>query len=868
MFRGKASTGLPGFDQVIDRLRLGDNVVWQVDSTEDYRRMVAPYIEQSLKDERRLIYVRFGKHAPVVGSHPEVETYELDPTRGFERFASEVYELVERQGKQAFYVFDSLTELLDQWKSDLMIGNFFKIVCPFLYELDTIAYFALIRGAHTYGTIAGIRETTQLLVDLYHVNGNVYIHPLKVWNRYSPTMFFPHLIRGDEAVSITASTETAELFSAIRRGAERLDYWDVVLREAQDALSQDAERQERAKRTLINMMLGGDASRMTELCERYFALSDLLTIAGREIGTGFIGGKSVGMLLARKILEVEGKERFDGRLEPHDSFYIGSDVYYTYIVQNGWWPLRAKQRTEEGYFEYGRELKNKLLTGKFPQAIREHLMQMLEYFGQSPIIVRSSSLLEDNFGNAFAGKYESVFCANQGSPEERYEALEQAIRVVYASSMDEDALQYRLNRGLFDRDEQMAILVQRVSGDHYREYFFPHLAGVGFSLNLYAWEAGIDPNAGMLRLVFGLGTRAVDRTEGDYTRLVALDDPTRLPPMYAEDVRKYSQHDVDVLSLRENKLTSRKADEAVGLDLKTDRAWFATPDYETQRRMRELGMAAGSAPYVLQFDKLLRESEFPGLMRDMLALLSSVYEYPVDLEFTANFAADGRFKTNVLQCRPMQTRGLGGQGAAKLPVIGPEDEARVFFAGRGNFMGGSARLPVDHVVYVRPDAYTAMTDREKYSVARVIGKLNALLRGKRALLIGPGRWGTTIPSLGVPLRFSELCHMTALCEVAVPSAGFMPELSYGSHFFQDLVESDIFYGAIFVGRDGVSFRPDVALSKPNRLADWLPEHAGFAHAIHAAETPGMTLHADVVSQKMLCVDRPSEGTPTSADVVQ
>ena len=142
--------------------------------------------------------------------------------------------------------------------------------------------------------------------------------------------------------------------------------------------------------------------------------------------------------------------------------------------------------------------------------------------GQSPIIVCSSSLLEDNFGNAFAGKYESVFCANQGTPEERYECFEQAVRTVYASTMNEDALEYRINRGLFDMDEQMAILVQRVSGDQYSEGFFPHLAGVGNSSNLYVWDKNIDMDAGMLRLVFGLGTRAVDRTASDYAKLYAL----------------------------------------------------------------------------------------------------------------------------------------------------------------------------------------------------------------------------------------------------------------------------------------------------------------------------------------------------------
>jgi hypothetical protein len=207
--------------------------------------------------------------------------------------------------------------------------------------------------------------------------------------------------------------------------------------------------------------------------------------------------KSVGMLLARKILEKETPDKVFPLLEPHDSFYIGSDIFYTYLVENGWWKLRRKQKSEEGYYKYAEILREKFLHGKFPQEIKEQFMQMLEYFGQSPIIVRSSSLLEDNFGNAFAGKYESVFCVNQGNPEERYEAFENAVRQVYSSVMSEEALRYRMNRGLFDKDEQMALLVQRVSGDCHEDDFFPHIAGVGNSSNLYVWDESIDMESGM-----------------------------------------------------------------------------------------------------------------------------------------------------------------------------------------------------------------------------------------------------------------------------------------------------------------------------------------------------------------------------------
>jgi pyruvate, water dikinase len=843
----KVSTGLIGLDQAMDWLRLGDNVVWQVDSIDSYLRMVEPYVSQAKQDGRTIIYVRFGSHEPLIEESSDVHVYDADASKGFESFATEIHSLVERQGRKTFYVFDCLTDLLQYWRSDLMIGNFFKVACPFLYELDTIAYFAIIRNAHTYSTIAGIRETTQLLLDLYEVNGRGYVHPLKVWERYSPTMFFPHLIRGQEAISITSSTEAAELFSSIHRGVERLDYWDVLFERAREALHRGQEEQEALKRLLMTMLIGQE-SRMRSLCDKYFTLHDIVRIAAREVGTGYIGGKSVGMLLARRILEQEGGEQLASYLEPHDSFYIGSDVFYTYIVQNGWWKLRVKQKTKEGYFSYAPELREKLLRGAFPAKIREQFVRLLEYFGQSPIIVRSSSLLEDNFGNAFAGKYDSVFCVNQGTPEERYAAFEHAIRMVYASTMNEDALAYRMNRGLFEKDEQMAILVQRVSGDHHRQYFFPHLAGVGNSSNLYVWDKSVDMKAGMLRLVFGLGTRAVDRTVGDYARIVTLDNPLRMPPMNHEDQKKFSQHDVDVLSLKENMLVSKSLSEIISGDSKTDVRLFARFDEEASERLRELGYTDRPAPYILDFQKLLKMTEFPQLMKDILSVLSRVYEYPVDVEFTANFTKDGRFKVNVLQCRPLQTRGLGK--SIEMPQL--MDARNCFFKTHGSFMGGNVRLSIDYVVYVRTEAYLRLSESGKYEIARWIGWINAALKGKNVMLMGPGRWGTSTPSLGVPVHFAELCNMSVLCEIASNESGFMPELSYGSHFFQDLVETGIFYAAIMEGQQGGVLNSEWVLDRENMLTAILPQGERFADVIHIADTAGLQIYSDILTQSLVC----------------
>jgi hypothetical protein len=595
-------------------------------------------------------------------------------------------------------------------------------------------------------------------------------------------------------------------------------------------------------------LLIGSESKMFDLCNQYFTLEDILLIASREIGTGFIGGKSVGMLLARKILETEGKERFLPFLEPHDSYYLGSDIFYTYIVQNDWWKLRTMQKTEEGYFQYAPELKEKLLNGRFPDNIQEQFIQMLEYFGQSPIIVRSSSLLEDNFGNAFAGKYESVFCVNQGTPEERYDAFEQAVRMVYASTMNEDALAYRKNRGLSEHDEQMAILVQRVSGDYYENHFFPHMAGVGNSSNLYVWDKNVDMEAGMLRLVFGLGTRAVDRTEGDYVRIVSLDDPLRLPLMSYEDQKKFSQHFVDVLSLGENKITAKPMSEIIAKDIKVKKELFASIDYQTIERFRELRLTNRNTPYILDFQSVLKETEFPLLMKDMLALLSKVYDYPVDIEFTVNFKKNTQFKVNLLQCRPLQTKGLGK--TVEIPEI--TDKNSCFFYTKGNFMGGNIRLSVDYVVLVKTEEYLKLNEQEKYAVARQIGRINTALKGKTTMLVGPGRWGTTTPSLGVPVHFTELMYMSVICEIASTEAGFMPELSYGSHFFQDLVESDIFYAAIFAGQKEVVYHPDWVLNNDNIMKELIACDTQLSQVIHVAKTDGLEIFSDIVTQTLLC----------------
>ena len=576
----------------------------------------------------------------------------------------------------------------------------------------------------------------------------------------------------------------------------------------------------------------------------------MVQIASREIGTGFIGGKSIGMLMATAIVSKseETKEYFKDILEPHDSFYVGTDVFYSYIVENGLWDLRMKQKTDEGYFKYAKELQDGLQNGKFSEMIEEQFMHLLEYYGQCPIIVRSSSLLEDNFGNAFAGKYDSVFCINQGTPSQRLKAFEDAIRTVYASTMNEDALNYRKNRGLDKRDEQMAILVQRVSGDYYGEYYFPHIAGVANSSNLYVWNKKIDMDAGMLRLVFGLGTRAVDRVNNDYVRIVALDDPTRLPAMTKKDPQRFSQHYVDVLNLNKNELETIIVNEAVKSNLKTQSSLFGSKDKETEERFKRVGIDTSNIPFVLNFERLLRSTKFTEAMRKILKVVSSKYNYPVDIEYTANFDKQGNFRINIVQCRPLQTRGLGK--TVELPKL--EDKNSCLFSSTGNFMGGNVRLAIDYIVFISSDDYVKLPEVEKYNIARQVGIINKELKGKNAMLMGPGRWGSSNPALGVPVKFTELCNMSVMCEIAYSNQDLMPELSYGSHFFQDLVETGIFYVALFDNKEDVVFNENKLRKKENIVKQIIKDANINDEVIKVYDTKGLQIYSDITQQIVTC----------------
>lgn len=797
----RISTGIDGLDEAIDFLRPGDTVVWQCEHISDYMYVATRFVTNIARQGKRIAYIRFGDHEEIMDTAAlceggaNAQEYRLDPRVGFETFAVQVHRIIDKEPIGTFFVFDCLSDLQKYWFSDLMISNFFLLINPFLIRRQAIAYQPIDYEKHTYETISRIRREAPLLVNIRTLDGSVYMHPVKVRGRRTPTTYFPLKISGTKCRTLTSSAETYAIFERFTQTGERRDCWDSMFDSVSDGSEPIDEEGRLLKENIMRCLLGNEPTRFA-LCQKYFTMKDLMDIKNREIGTGCIGGKAAGMLLARNILRDEAPELYSTCIEPHDSYYIGADLFYTYGVQNGLWSSRIRMIEASDYLEQSKTIRELLLNGTFMPSIKEQFISMLEYFGQSPIIVRSSSILEDGFGNAFAGKYESVFCPNQGSLKERYEVFERAVKQVYASTVNPDAIMYRAERHLLDRDEQMALLVMRVCGDVHGDYYYPHIAGVGHSKNLYLnKQNSSSENKGMLRLVFGMGTRAVDREADDYARLLNMDAPTAPPMVAYGDEYKYSQHKMDVINLKSNEFETINVAGIDKRDIKADPSLFMELDYPTAARLREMGLSAADAPDILNFRKLLGKTDFTSVMTEAMRILEEKYNYPVDIEYACNFDEEGNYRVNLLQCRPLQTRGIGAAGV--MPKV-----KQLYFRTEGNFMGGNVCLPVRYAVMVRVEPYLALPEQRKYQVARKLGELNSLLRDEHTILLGPGRWGTTTPSLGVPVHFMEINRFDCIAELAYSSHGLRPELSYGSHFFQDLVEAGTFYVALYPGEEG------------------------------------------------------------------
>lgn len=601
------------------------------------------------------------------------------------------------------------------------------------------------------------------------------------------------------------------------------------------------------ERNYVCSQLMTTESHMEHLILKYFTEDDFRRVWERKIGDGVIGGKACGLVVARKLIRTHMPE-YAEQIEPHNSFFIGTGVFYQYLVLNHCEELKARHRIEKEHFQETEELERRLRNGKIPEDIEKELVKMLEHYGNTPLIVRSSSIMEDGYGNAFSGKYESVFCINQGTPDERLLELEAAIRRVYSSVMNESAIEYRRKRHLLDMDEQMALLIQQVAGQSYENLYLPVAAGVGCSYNPYKWMESLNPEAGMLRMVTGLGTRAVERTPYDYPRLIGLDRAQANLRTTMAERHKFSQRQVDVLDFTQKKLCTKPLEQIIELLPKWQKKMVLSRDEDAEEMLAERHIYRKI--YFADCQGMVENREFIRMMRKLLKMLEAEYERPVDVEFAITSPEDGVWRLNLLQCRPQQT---ASSEQVKIPS-GIDHE--ILFDIRRTSMRRSKEERIDYIVWVNPQTYYEYPYGKKTDVARLIGSINEHFEetDKKLMLLVPGRIGTSSPELGVPVVYAEISQFSAICEVAYNDAGYHPELSYGSHMFQDMVEADVYYGAINDNSKTRLYQPEMLKSYPEVLDEICPDagELGGIIKIYDVSGSGASLILDAREGRAVC----------------
>jgi hypothetical protein len=394
---------------------------------------------------------------------------------------------------------------------------------------------------------------------------------------------------------------------------------------------------EEIKVVLIKRLLS-DQLPFIRVAKNVFSIKDLNWIYERLIGSGKIGGKSGGMLLAWHILE-RANQDFGPDLSDHvtipDTYFIGSEIIYEFLLQNKMERFVNQKylSLEEMRAQYPDIVKN-CLAGKIPNYIMEQLRDVLNRLNGRPFVVRSSSLLEDNLDYAFAGKYASIFCPNQGMPKENFEALLTAIRQVYASIFNPDAMLERQEHGLIDYDERMAVMIQALIGHEYGRYFLPTIVGAGLSHNPWHPEEESRAKDGCLRLTLGLDERVNLPLEDENACIISLNTPD-----YLNDSQKRIQNRVKVVDLQENNFKVLPIADI----LKTD--------YAYARYLLD------PATNHLTYDYLIKDEKFVRLMRTALTRLEKTYGVPVQFEFAVEIidAPGGTdYKLYVLQCHKAQ----------------------------------------------------------------------------------------------------------------------------------------------------------------------------------------------------------------------
>ena len=547
-----------------------------------------------------------------------------------------------------------------------------------------------------------------------------------------------------------------------------------------------------------------------ETVRRYFDWDPLddPSFANLIVGKGNIGGKGRSLLFAMAKLRESDDETLKRVVFP-PSLFIATESFDSVVAQIP--NLEALKNDSPENIEEA------FLATKLPDSVIEAVRGFLSKT-TDPIVVRSSSVLEDSLKYSFAGKYLSTFEFNGDDEplEARVAHVEQDIKKIYARTFFPVAVAYRLKHGL--GDDRMGIIVMRVAGKWRGRYYYPTMAGVGFSRYYRRWTTRIKSEDGIIRLVFGMGTTSTKR---GYARTFALTLPSLRPEgQNPFNIMRHAQEHFQVID-REQKALVTVDVKQIWKDIFPyhscfpDYAQIYSPDeeggYFTPMSRHGSVIEKGEKVCFTFEEFAFRSKHFFDRMKKLLALLDREMGVPADVEFAFHPTED---LVEIVQARPLwiseQT------SSATIPPL--EKRNVVLRADRMVTHGVKENIPylvyIDHHVYAQETRF--------HDVARAIGSVNDMLKGSKFVLVAPGRVGSSNPLLGVPVQYNEITRCCCIVEVGFPKEGYMPELSFGTHFFTDLEIDGILYMPVYEGAKNNIFDEHFFDSSPYTLGG----HAG------------------------------------------
>ncbi len=507
-----------------------------------------------------------------------------------------------------------------------------------------------------------------------------------------------------------------------------------------------------------------------------------------RVGDGSIGGKARGLAFLNRLIQKYSLfHAYEGiSISIPRMIVIASDWFDEFIQENGLQYIIDSELTDD-------EILSEFVASRLPESLIALLRKYLETV-RTPLAIRSSSKLEDSNYQPFAGVYSTYMIPCIENGDQMLRMLDKAIKSVYASAFYNGSRTYVHSTGNLQSEEKMSVIIQDICGSRHAGLYYPMMSGVARSVNYYPVE-GESPQDGVVNAVYGLGKAVVD---GDRT--------LRFNPGYPGKILQLSRNDLALnstqsmmyaLDLRPGAFKISKNDSINLVTLPVTEALEQDPNrdlvfstFDLSNDMIVPGTHA-SGPRIVSYDAILKYGRFPvaKALDDILKICRKELMGEVEIEFAADLRSDGRLALRLLQVRPVGE--YGAHSDADFDAL--RNSLTETYVTSKEALGNGFMEGIDRIVYISPAVFDTLKTRE---MAAEVARINASLReeGHGYLLIGPGRWGSSVPSLGIPVIWSDISEARMIVECSIE--GLRVEPSQGTHFFQNITSLGVGYVSV------------------------------------------------------------------------